>query len=621
MRPFRSLASFLAPLALVAAASAQCSLYRNGVPDFDQVRDGLPQGGGSVHCVPTSATNWMGYIANSGFPFVMGVAGPVNWQDQARHAPVTGRVELMGNLMDVTLSSGGTNGQKGLDGLKAYLFAFGLGKFTASHTYGSIFPFHIYTQVATNGLVSVCFGYHQEFNGPSGPYYVRNGGHCVTLRGIQDFCNPASTRLHLRDPATADGDDLAQSLFSTNITRVEMQTFFTNSARTESATRMRMLDYGVGSTTRRYISEMFVIRSNFTLWGPPTTAANTITISKAVALAQDLQPQQVNFNLVAASPALSAALHPDGGSAAIVCEVINSVGARVNRVYLVNLADGVQDPILDFPVGRLPIAFNRFGDLFVCDGTNLRRYDVSGRPFRVASRTLAAAPSSIAFDDNLDEVVVLTPTNRRLIRLPYDLASAIDEPLPTGVPALGDGSVIPDPSSNGKFIIAVAGSPTIHQLSIIPGTPRLQIDNSLLLPAVQEVKSLQIGDGFIQALTNLGPRTLDRDPTTARLRVAPDQPFSNLGPMRFMVMSYSRTNFDPLLHEGPAWDHIPERDQPAGVPDCPADFDGDTLLTALDIFAFLNAWFAVQPAADFNASGAIDSADIFAFLNAWFTGC
>jgi hypothetical protein len=54
---------------------------------------------------------------------------------------------------------------------------------------------------------------------------------------------------------------------------------------------------------------------------------------------------------------------------------------------------------------------------------------------------------------------------------------------------------------------------------------------------------------------------------------------------------------------------------------CPADFNGVGGVELLDIFAFLQDWFAGDPAADFNAQGGVDLLDIFAFLTAWFSGC
>jgi hypothetical protein len=53
---------------------------------------------------------------------------------------------------------------------------------------------------------------------------------------------------------------------------------------------------------------------------------------------------------------------------------------------------------------------------------------------------------------------------------------------------------------------------------------------------------------------------------------------------------------------------------------CPADFNHTGGVTVQDIFDFLNAWFAGNPAADFNGNG-LSVQDIFDFLNAWFAGC
>lgn len=53
---------------------------------------------------------------------------------------------------------------------------------------------------------------------------------------------------------------------------------------------------------------------------------------------------------------------------------------------------------------------------------------------------------------------------------------------------------------------------------------------------------------------------------------------------------------------------------------CVADFDADGTLGVIDIFAYLNAFFASHPAADIDGGG-LNTSDIFAFLNLWFAGC
>jgi hypothetical protein len=58
-----------------------------------------------------------------------------------------------------------------------------------------------------------------------------------------------------------------------------------------------------------------------------------------------------------------------------------------------------------------------------------------------------------------------------------------------------------------------------------------------------------------------------------------------------------------------------------GAAPCTADFDGNAAVEVPDIFAFLSAWFAMDPSADFDGNETIAVPDIFAFLSAWFAGC
>lgn len=53
---------------------------------------------------------------------------------------------------------------------------------------------------------------------------------------------------------------------------------------------------------------------------------------------------------------------------------------------------------------------------------------------------------------------------------------------------------------------------------------------------------------------------------------------------------------------------------------CAADFDGNGTRDVADVFAFLAAWFAGEPAAyEFGGTPGVPA--IFAFLTAWFAGC
>lgn len=56
-------------------------------------------------------------------------------------------------------------------------------------------------------------------------------------------------------------------------------------------------------------------------------------------------------------------------------------------------------------------------------------------------------------------------------------------------------------------------------------------------------------------------------------------------------------------------------------PNCPADFNYDGVMNVMDIFAYLQMWFARHPTADANDSGTVAVDDIFRFLSVWFSRC
>lgn len=54
---------------------------------------------------------------------------------------------------------------------------------------------------------------------------------------------------------------------------------------------------------------------------------------------------------------------------------------------------------------------------------------------------------------------------------------------------------------------------------------------------------------------------------------------------------------------------------------CVADFDQTGTVDSLDIFSYLNAWFAGNSASDVDGISGLSPDDVFRFLNAWFEGC
>ncbi len=54
---------------------------------------------------------------------------------------------------------------------------------------------------------------------------------------------------------------------------------------------------------------------------------------------------------------------------------------------------------------------------------------------------------------------------------------------------------------------------------------------------------------------------------------------------------------------------------------CGPDYNNSNSLEILDIFDYINAWFATAASADYNNNGTLEVIDIFDFLNAWLASC
>src|SRR6185436_11771410 len=74
---------------------------------------------GSIHCVPTCATNLVMYVANHGFPSV--APGPGYWEGNSNYALATSTIDCMGVTMQTSCAGGGTGGDSANAGLADWL--------------------------------------------------------------------------------------------------------------------------------------------------------------------------------------------------------------------------------------------------------------------------------------------------------------------------------------------------------------------------------------------------------------------------------------------------------------------------------------------------------------------
>jgi hypothetical protein len=206
--------------------------FMNGVPDLDQKRaasldntiKALPNDG-NMYCVPTSAVNWMAYIANHGYPNLD--PGPGNWnvsppQFLNEYNTITGNIALMGFLMGTDPVNGTGSGE---NAMQFWLDAAAPGQFMTVNVYanGTFSPRARDASLMAifGGLVNVGMGWYT--NADQNKAHVRKGGHAVTLVAGNNVTDNFGG-MGFNDPArTTDDNKLTQSPFTESNTAYEGQ--------------------------------------------------------------------------------------------------------------------------------------------------------------------------------------------------------------------------------------------------------------------------------------------------------------------------------------------------------------------------------------------------------------
>ena len=191
------------------------------MPDLDQKRHDLLDAfgvdcNGTIHCVPTCATNMVAYAANHGFPSLS--PGPGYWEGQGLYNLATDTIQEMGEEMLTNCASGGTGGGNANAGLADWL-AGQPGLVLNDHlSIGNFSPTHasIGQSLCAGRIGSVSYGRYDVVGDFKGiPLVDRNGGHCTTAVKVRR--NGATREMWVRDPASDEGDNTIQSPFFNNI--------------------------------------------------------------------------------------------------------------------------------------------------------------------------------------------------------------------------------------------------------------------------------------------------------------------------------------------------------------------------------------------------------------------
>jgi hypothetical protein len=167
----------------------------SGVPDFDQQWSALPNLG-KMYCHPTSALNWMTYLAQHQEPSA-----------DSPSDPITDRIQLMADYMD-TDSDCGTDYDDAMEGIVDWcddrnvpVIVHGVDfNEDVAIRFEDLEGFLLF-----GGLINLRVGWYK----PSDDGYERDGGHAVSLVGLDEVAGQRA--LHVHDPNDENADLTTQS--------------------------------------------------------------------------------------------------------------------------------------------------------------------------------------------------------------------------------------------------------------------------------------------------------------------------------------------------------------------------------------------------------------------------
>ncbi len=591
-----------------ASIQAQCTVYRLGMPDFDQRRSTLPNDG-RMYCVPTATANALAYISNHGYPGLLD--GPRDWQSQAHYDDISNLLAILGATMFTDPDTGTLNSrwqsatQAALNGTGAFL----VGSYTASG-FSGLRPTQMADQMRLGGIVLPRIGWYEEFPAFSGRWR-RDGGHMVTMWAAFGTCgDPRDMLLGFRDPSS-DDSFFAQSQFTTTFS------FFSRSAAWLFSRdgeiiffprEMYKVDaYGAGDG---FLDGFGVI---LPMHGLTTDAVTQdIDLSIPQGTSDEPGPKRIRtrpwpggHRLIA----MAQGVLPTEGF------VLSQPDRGLVSLSKVHFLDGEFEAIDSIPFA-VDLVVGRDGSAYVATPSSIRRYELTddGAIGLTDSVMLPATPDAMVYDDATDELIVLSVADRRLFRISQDLTILRNDQVPIGAPLMGDGSVTVNPIDGSEWL-ASTGSPTLTKI-VRDGAGRPSIDAQPTLPGVDEPTALQFDDfGFLHVVDDGVIRAFE--PGLRSAWVAADTPLNGEPTGPIFRIGRGRSNHTPELDDINVLPPVPG----VGEEDCRADLDLDGELTIFDFLEFQNLFSGGSTWADFDFDGQLTLFDFLAFQNEFAAGC
>lgn len=543
---------------------ASYSFKITDVPDLDQKRAfslrgpvfGLPNNG-LMYCGPTSALNWMAYVANHGYPAVS--PGPGNWEAGALAAynTITFNLLFMGAFIGTDPIKGGGMGKEAVE---SWLGSVAPGQFIVALVFasGDWSPRVRDAAMAAfyGGLVNIAMGWYTNADEPEA--HMRVGGHIVTLIGGNDD-GVGPNFVFINDPARggdssgADTSFFTQSPFGLNGSQFHPETEYYCGQDANGfpsgcviRTQDRLVHFGSG-----YMDAYMAIFPKYGL----SYDLDRLVLFAPIQLTGRTAPRPVRtFATATGGRVVDAALHPIAISHPYLVE-----GSDV--VWQLDALTGTSSALARVPSTPLRLAYRpRDGSLYVLMRDRIQSLDRSGRPG--ADAALEVPLDTIAFDEKNQTLVGMSRQARRLYFFDASLRNLESFDVPQDVLGEQGRLTLRIHPGTGEMWTLVEGARFLTRLLRARHDPsRLEFRAVPLPPEVTRAQGLDVDEKGTLFVTSEGQiYPLDR-----LGRLLRTSPFLGVPGGLGVQVARSFSNFDPALHTGPAWINVlPEDAVPAG---------------------------------------------------------
>lgn len=601
--------------AITAAAAGQtCWVYRPGVPDFDQTRIGLGNDGKN-HCVPTSWTNWFAFFQDNGYAGLMGMPGnPVDWQTYS-HGYVTTRINALGNAL-------GTNPYKGTNATEtqhlnyinsqlwepAYILRWADGLWPEKDDTIGPKPKLAAAMLKMGAAVNMSIGWTVPLGSSPSATVFKEGSHVVSVNGVYGLCSPQTT-LRYRDPGSSNGILNSQGDFTSEMSSTTpwfgMMRF--NSDPTLRPTSAYIMDaYG---DRRAFLFGLRCMMLNFGIGIDTQSGGLVIHRPQSMLRVAIPQTERVDFP----------------GNAAVVdfdflpnmAEGVAVVGGPSPAIWKLDLAFGEHVKLADLDNAG-PVTTSRFGDIYVADGSKIRRFDPSTER-EVGFVAPGVDVMALAYDDSLDEVVGVGIARGELVQLSHTLDNVRIRPLPAGTPTSSILSIDIHPVTRALWLAAGDGS--VREISR-PNTGALAVTDLKTLPGLSRAERLRfLPDGGVLVNDGSAPAEFQIDPLSGRF-VRGNRSGLASGPIDSLLTT-GRSRDDTPLGREPETDpeELPPGPTPGAIRDCVADIDASGEVDFGDFLAFFGCFDTLGECANLDFNTEVDFGDFLTFFGAYDAGC